>query len=120
MLYQMGNDLGSLLEDMGGAYDIPPEEIERLACTRLSPTRLVPVADFERALRIERGEEEPDWEDVADWQCYRSEAYREALGDSIGATVVVPVGAMSDEALIERMQAIHSRARPSSPEDASS
>ena len=59
MRYIFKNDLGYLLEDLNGDYDLSEDQVEQLASLRLSPTRMTPVADLKHALAIERGEIEP-------------------------------------------------------------
>lgn len=70
MKYQFHNDLGAVLAELEGRYDLSDQEAEELARTKLSPTRLTPVHDLRRALRIERGEEEPNLDDPGDQQLY--------------------------------------------------
>jgi hypothetical protein len=74
MKYGFQNDLYYLLTDLNGDYDMTDEEVKALA-QKLSRTRIDPVSDLHRALRIERGEEEPNYDDLDDWQSYRNKEY---------------------------------------------
>jgi hypothetical protein len=78
------NDLYYLLEELGGDYELNEKEIEVLAYEKLSKTRMTPVEDLQRALRIEQGLEEPDFAGdsivaLDDWQTYRFQEYNEVF-----------------------------------------
>jgi hypothetical protein len=74
MRYSFQNDLYYVLKELDGNYDLSEGEVEALA-RKLSLTRLEPMNELQRALRIERGEEEPDFNSLGDWQYYRTEEY---------------------------------------------